>query len=46
MNVSRRTDSVRLPSWFGTAKQIECSDPPCEIMMTEMPCSRSAPNKR
>ena len=29
-----------------TAKQIECSELPCEISMTEMPASRRAPNSR
>ena len=29
-----------------SAKQIECSELPCEISTTEMPCSRSAPNRR
>ena len=28
------------------AKQIECSELPCEIKITEMPESRSAPNRR
>ncbi len=28
------------------AQQIECSELPCEIRMTEMPSSRSAPNRR
>ncbi len=29
-----------------TAKQIECSELPCEISMTDTPASRSAPNSR
>ncbi len=28
------------------AKQIECSELPCEINITDMPASRSAPNRR
>ena len=34
------------PRRSGTAKQIECSELPCEIRITEMPSSRSAPNSR
>ena len=30
----------------GMAQQIECSELPCEMRMTEMPSSRSAPNRR
>ncbi len=30
----------------GIAQQIECSELPCEIRMTEIPSSRSAPNSR
>ena len=30
----------------GIAQQIECSELPCEIRITEMPSSRSAPNRR
>ncbi|MDQ1241006.1 MAG: hypothetical protein QG550_256 [Pseudomonadota bacterium] len=45
-NARRTTRSARSASGSGTAKQIECSELPCEIRMTEMPSSRSAPNNR
>ena len=45
-NARRTTRSARSASPAGTAKQIECSELPCEIRMTEMPSSRSAPNSR
>ena len=44
---ARRTvAAVRSASFSGTAKQIECSELPCEIRITEIPSSRSAPNSR
>ena len=41
-----RRVSARAASASGIAKQIECSELPCEIRITEMPWSRSAPNRR
>ena len=38
--------SVSAESASGTAKQIECSELPWEIRITETPSSRSAPNSR
>ena len=43
---SRTTAAARSASAWASAKQIECSELPCEISATEMPCSRSAPNSR
>ena len=45
-NARRTTRSARSASTSGTAKQIECSELPCEIRITEIPSSRSAPNRR
>ncbi len=42
---ARHWPRARRPA-SGIAQQIECSELPCEIRMTEMPCSRSAPNRR
>ena len=41
-----RGSRARSAAAAGTAKQIECSELPCEIITTEMPSSRSAPNSR
>jgi hypothetical protein len=38
--------AARVASVSGTAKQIECSELACEMSTTEIPCSRSAPNRR
>ena len=45
-NACRTVRSVSAASASGTAKQIECSELPCEIRITETPSSRSAPNSR
>ena len=45
-NARRTVRSVRSASSSSTEKQIECSELPCEIRITEMPSSRSAPNSR
>ena len=41
-----RMAAARSACSCGIAQQIECSELPCEIRMTEMPSSRSAPNRR
>ena len=42
----RTTAAARSACSCGIAQQIECSELPCEMRMTEMPSSRSAPNRR
>ncbi len=42
----RTTAAARSACSCGIAQQIECSELPCEMRMTEMPSSRSAPNSR
>ena len=40
------TRAARSASLPGMAQQMECSELPCEMRITEMPSSRSAPNRR
>ena len=45
-NARRTTAAARSACSCGMAQQIECSELPCEMRITEMPSSRSAPNRR
>ncbi len=46
VNAARTMRSARSACAAGIAQQMECSELPCEIRITEMPSSRSAPNSR
>ena len=43
---ARTTAAARSACSCGIAQQMECSELPCEMRMTEIPSSRSAPNSR
>ena len=45
-NVCRRWSRAAYASRSWTTQQIECSELPCEIITTEIPASRKAPNAR